>query len=81
MDVLFAESVLRGKLSHGIPPANDAEWQLATERFSVEAVAEFRSWPRLGKGDEADAAEPFPFRDLRARDADEAVAIDDEDSF
>lgn len=81
MDVILAETVLRGKLSHGIPPASEDEWTLARERFSGEAVAEFRRWPPLGKGNSDHAAEPFRLGDLRAHDADEAFAIDDEDGL
>ena len=36
----------RARLMHGLPPANEAEWEWARERFTAEAVAEFERWER-----------------------------------
>lgn len=41
------EVELRGRLMHGQPPRDDAEWGLAESLFTEEALREFRRWETL----------------------------------
>jgi hypothetical protein len=40
----LAEVALRGVLMHGTPPRDEDEWALAEERFTSDAIEEFRRW-------------------------------------
>ncbi len=74
-----AESVLLGRLSHGMPPEGEAEWDMARERFAPEAISDFEEWERLWERYRNHGLEPLGVVDLRARDADVALGIDEED--
>lgn len=40
----LAEVELRGRLMHGLPPRDEAEWEFAASLFNDDAMAEFRRW-------------------------------------
>ena len=48
-DAKLTETVRIGKLSLGMPPEGDDEWEWVLERFKDEAVDEFRRWPPLAE--------------------------------
>ncbi len=44
---MLREVELRGVLMNGIPPRNEAEWELAASIFDDDAIAEFKRWEML----------------------------------
>lgn len=46
-DERLGEVVHIAKLSLGIQPADDAEWDWVLERFEKDAIDEFHRWPSL----------------------------------
>jgi hypothetical protein len=46
-DERFGEVAHVGKLSLGIQPADNAEWEWVQERFEQDAIDEFHRWPLL----------------------------------
>ena len=62
-EAALQEVELRGLLMHGIPPRNDAEWEVLESTFSPEAVAEVRRWRRLLEADGLDSVNPGFFGD------------------
>ena len=59
----LASIVVRGRLMHGLPPANPEQWALAESMFAAEALEEFRRWPKLLEDDASDGREPLYFRE------------------
>ena len=53
------EVELRGRLMNGLPPRDAAQWALARDSFSEEALAEFARWEALGEGNGADGGDPL----------------------
>ena len=43
-DDVLDELILRGRLMHGFPPADEHGWQMLEERFTPDAVAEVKRW-------------------------------------
>ncbi len=44
---ILREVELRGVLMNGIPPRNEAEWELAASIFDDDAIAEFKRWEMM----------------------------------
>jgi hypothetical protein len=38
---------LSGRIMHGVPPRNEAEWERARRMFDDDAIAEFERWAAL----------------------------------
>jgi hypothetical protein len=74
------EVQLRGRLMHGRPPKDAAEWALAERLFTDDALAEFRRWERLwSEADADDGVEPLFLWDRGPDERDEPLVIDAED--
>lgn len=69
---------LRGRLMHGIPPA-DGDWPALEELFDADAVAEIRRWSALFDGDVFDGDQPLILGDMVTGHGDVPVGIHDED--
>ena len=46
---------------HGLPPQSPEEWDYAATLYTDEALAEFRRWEALLKGDAGDVDKPHRF--------------------
>lgn len=57
-DDALAEVELRGRLMFGLPPRDEAEWDLARARFTPEALAEIERLAALFERDGFDGREP-----------------------
>jgi hypothetical protein len=58
----FAEAALRGRMMHGLPPRDAAQWELAESLFSQEVLDEYAGYARmLAEATGEDTGRPFPF--------------------
>jgi hypothetical protein len=76
----FAEAALRGRMMHGMPPRNAAEWELAESIFSQEVLDEFAHYAELlREANGRDVGKPFGFGERAAGKSDVALVVDAED--
>lgn len=66
LDEALAATVLRGRVMHGLPPEDEAQWELAASLFTPDALAELRSWDTSVEADLVDDREPLPLLDSTA---------------
>jgi hypothetical protein len=74
----LADLVLRGRISHGLPPRSAGEWERAARLFDDAALDELRRWERLLELDGRHHIEDLFFGERAAHEPD-APVLDDED--